>query len=435
MTIRTLVNVLLLSSLLGPGGAAAQERFALVIGNGAYEFVDPLRNPPNDVRLVSRALTGVGFKVTTLVDADLESMDNAVNEFAANLDAAGENTVGLFYFAGHGVQYQGENWLIPVGADVRQAAHLKYRTLSANFVLSMMEAARNATDMVILDACRNNPFRGFSLTGTRAVNHGMGQMDIAPYGSFLAFSTTPGKVAYDGAGDYSPFAEAFADEVATSSESIGDMMIDVRVRVKETTESLGHEPQIPWDRSSLLGKFWFNPHRSASAPPDEPAAETVMVAKADVAPTEPPAQDEPQPQVMAAAQNRPQPPARQTVFNCGAGPYDVPLQLAEHDGQQCVYASRLEGLDKCVLAKVEVVVGGTRPPNISLSRSRSSLDAQTGPRSPNPKGDNQWSTVNHALNCNYPQGCGNGEYAAALPASSPAVCDSFENVRLVLSVR
>ncbi|MBT8077920.1 MAG: caspase family protein [Gammaproteobacteria bacterium] len=236
-----------------------EERIALVIGNGAYETIDPLENPQNDVRLVSNALEATGFDVTLLIDADQQAMDEAVNDFALTLDQAGENAVGVFYYAGHGVSYDGQNWLIPVKSDIRQATHLKYRTLSANYVLEMMEEARNATDIIILDSCRNNPFRGFSLTGRRSLARGMGRMDIAPEGSLVVYSTAPGRVAYDGHGNYSAFAEAFASEVETTGESINDMLIDVRVRVKNATlhEELG--PQIPWANSSLLGKFWFNP--------------------------------------------------------------------------------------------------------------------------------------------------------------------------------
>ncbi len=241
-----------------------ERRFALVIGNGAYKGIDPLRNPPRDVVLVSQALESAGFKVTTLIDSDMESMDEAVNKFVDALDEAGDNTVGLFYYAGHGVSYSGANWLIPIDAEISRATHLKHRTLSANYVLELMEEAQNATDIMILDACRNSPYRGFSLSGTRAVTQGMRRMEIAPAGSFIAYSTAPGMVAYDGSGAYSTFAEAFADEVTNTTESIGDMMIDVRVRVKESTEDLEKGPQIPWTSSSLLGKFWFNPEKSAT---------------------------------------------------------------------------------------------------------------------------------------------------------------------------
>jgi formylglycine-generating enzyme required for sulfatase activity len=257
--LRSTLGIILCMLSLTSGTALAQERYALIIGNGAYEFIDPLKNPPNDARLISEAMESVGFNVTTLINVDVEAMQDALNKFATDLDGAGENAVGVFYYAGHGVSYQGKNWLIPVGANIQQATHLKYRTVSADEVLELMEAAQNATDILILDACRNSPFRSFSLTGTRAVSQGMSRMDVAPMGSYIAFSTAPGQVAYDGTGEVSPFAEAFASEITTSNQPIGEMMIDVRVKVRDKTALLGPQPQIPWSNSSLMGKFWFNP--------------------------------------------------------------------------------------------------------------------------------------------------------------------------------
>jgi len=362
--------------------------------------------------------------VTTLVDADLQTMDMAVSQFASDLDDAGENTVGIFYYAGHGVSYQGENWLIPVGADIGDAAHLKYRTLSANLVLGLMEASRNATNVLILDACRNSPFRSFSLSGTRALSQGMGQMAIAPSGSFIAFSTAPGMVAFDGSGKYSPFAEALADEVSTSSESLGDMMIDVRVRVKEATEGLGSAPQITWDNSSLLGKFWFNPKGTA-----DNRTEQIVVDNQREPEVEKTAKTQPE-------QTRPiEPMNRQTILACSSGPYDFPLESAGHNGQECKFSKRLDGLDNCTVTKVEVLVGGTRPQHITLSRSQSASDGEYWRRTPNASGENQWSTLNNGLNCSWPLGCGNGDYVALLAEGSPNNCDSFNDVRLKLSVR
>jgi len=262
---RTLCVVLILTALQ-PLTAAAADRYALVIGNGSYTNVDPLPNPPNDAKLISEALKKVGFEVTLLVNADRRTMDRAAKKLAQQLDAAGKNAVGIFYFAGHGVSYEGENWLLPIGSEITQGADIEYETLSANKVLKLLESARNATDILILDACRNNPFRSFSLSGTRAVSRGISRMD-APVGSFIAYSTAPGAVAYDGDGDYSPFAEAFAAEVNTPGNSISDMMIEVRKRVKEKTSKLGPAPQTPWDSSSLTGRFTFVPGTGASPTP------------------------------------------------------------------------------------------------------------------------------------------------------------------------
>jgi hypothetical protein len=260
-----IIRIVFCALVFTSASALAEERYALIIGNGAYENIDPLGNPSNDVKLVAEALQAVGFETTLLIDANKRQMDDAARNFARKLDDAGRNTVGVFYYAGHGVSYEGENWLVPVAADIREGVDIEYGTVSANKVLRLMESARNATDIMILDACRNSPFRGFSLSGTRAISAGMSQMD-APAGSYIAYSTAPGAVAYDGTGDFSPFAEAFAAEVRTPGLSIGDMMIEVRNRVKASTEGLGATPQTPWDASSLTGRFLFNPGQAVVPP-------------------------------------------------------------------------------------------------------------------------------------------------------------------------
>ena len=250
--------LVLLITVLLPNVALAEERIALIIGNAAYRDVDRLDNPVQDAKLVADALRSTGFKVTTVLDADLKGFEDGLNAFIEQLDAAGDEAVGLFYFAGHGVQQNGLNWLIPVDAKIEQAASLRYETVSAQEVLDRMAEARNPTDIVVLDACRNNPYRGrFSVSGTRAVTRGMAEMS-APEGAFLIYSTAPGAVAYDGTGDASPFASAFAKGIAKPGVSIGDMMVDVRRDVRDATRALG-TPQVPWTASSLLGQFAFVP--------------------------------------------------------------------------------------------------------------------------------------------------------------------------------
>jgi hypothetical protein len=246
------------------GGADQQDthqRLALVIGNGAYQNMDPLRNPPNDVTLIAASLEDVGFAVRLLVDITRRQMDAAVEEFALQLDEAGRKAVGLFYYAGHAVSYGGRNWLLPVNANISQAADIEYESISSGWVLGLMEGARNATDIMVLDSCRDSPFRGFSLSGTRSLSRGLVTMD-APSGSFIAYSTAPGQVAYDGTGDYSPFAAAFATEIKRPDFSIGDMMIEVTRRVKQSTRDLGPVEQVPWTHSSLDARFAFSPVRA-----------------------------------------------------------------------------------------------------------------------------------------------------------------------------
>jgi hypothetical protein len=246
----------------------AAERVALVIGNGAYKHASVLDNPPKDVKLVSSALKDVGFEVTTLIDADIDAMDLALLNFGKKIDRSGPDTIGLFYYAGHGITYNGKNWLIPVDAQVTDGAHVRRRTLSAQDILGDMETRKNKTNIMILDACRDTPFPEFQ-SGTRAVRAGMAEMN-APEGSFVAFSTAAGRVAYDGEGNYSPFAEAFAGEIPTPNVAINTMMIRVNARVRKSTENLGATPQVPWVNHSLSEDFWFNPRANAGSTEPKP---------------------------------------------------------------------------------------------------------------------------------------------------------------------
>lgn len=180
------VFVAFAASLVLAAAAQAEARFALVIGNANYTEVSPLANPVNDVELVAEALRATGFEVTALVDADQPTFENAVRSFAAQLSAAGEDAVGLFYFAGHGVQHNGQNYLIPVNAPITAVTDLRYRAVAAEWVLGLLEEAENSTNIMVLDACRNNPFRSLS----RAARGGLTQMN-APSGSYIVYSTAP----------------------------------------------------------------------------------------------------------------------------------------------------------------------------------------------------------------------------------------------------
>ena len=254
---RQVLGVLAGSLALLTTNLLAAERIALIIGNGKYEHIGALDNPPKDVELVSAALRDVGFDVTTLLDADIAAMDQSLANFYKKMDQAGSETVGLFYFAGHGMTFDGENWLIPVDAQVTDPSHIRRRTVSAQDILKEMEDRKNKTNIMILDACRDAPFKQLR-SGTRAVSRGMAEMR-APRGSFIAFSTAAGQVAYDGQGDYSPFAEAFAAEIRTPNVPINGMMINVNARVRKSTENLGAVEQVPWVNHSLSDNFWFNP--------------------------------------------------------------------------------------------------------------------------------------------------------------------------------
>jgi len=146
------LGILVLTLALMPIPASAKDRYALVIGNGAYKDITPLKNPPNDAELIRNSLRQVGFDVQLLLDADKRRMDQAVNEFADKLDQAGETAVGLFYFAGHGVAVNNLNYLIPVGAPIQTQEDVPYYAVPENWVLDKLERARNKTDIIILDA-------------------------------------------------------------------------------------------------------------------------------------------------------------------------------------------------------------------------------------------------------------------------------------------
>jgi hypothetical protein len=233
--------------LVSPKEALAGEaRHALVIGNSAYR-ASPLRNPVNDARATANALAQSGFSVTLLEDATQAAMLRAVRSLGDRLARGG---VGLFYYAGHGVQVKGRNYLIPVNADIAREYEIEFGAVDVNLVLAMMDSAKNALNIVILDACRNNPFaRSF-----RSVQNGLAQMD-APTGSFIAFATAPGSVASDGDGANGVYTKHLLAEIAKPGVPIELMFKQVRNGVMRETNGA----QTPWESSSLRGEFAFRP--------------------------------------------------------------------------------------------------------------------------------------------------------------------------------
>jgi formylglycine-generating enzyme required for sulfatase activity len=245
--------------------AAAEPRYALVIGNGNYgSSFSKLPNPPNDARLVSKALKDAGFEVMTVLDADQKQMKRAFSDFGNKLSAAGKDAVGLFYYAGHGVQVDGANYLIPTGASIETAADVDMEAVNADWVLQQMEFAGNRMNIIILDACRNNPLPA----GKRSAEKGLARMD-APKGSFLAYSTAPGATAVDGKGSNSPYSAALAKAIENDRVPLEQLFRQVRVDVMAATG----EDQIPWDASSLTGEFFFK-KPDGSAPAQQTAAMT-----------------------------------------------------------------------------------------------------------------------------------------------------------------
>ncbi len=224
-----------------PGG---ERRAALVIGNSAYRSA-PLRNPVNDARDMAAALARTGFNVTLVEDASLTGMRRAIRSFGDELTRGG---IGLFYYAGHGVQLRGRNFLLPVNADIAREDEIEDQTVDANLVLSKMDTARNTLNLVILDACRNNPYQ----RAYRSVSQGLAQMD-APTGTLIAFATAPGRIAYDGDGRNGVYTKYLLKQLGEPGLPIEQLFKQVRIGVSQ--ETLGR--QIPWESSSLKGDFFF----------------------------------------------------------------------------------------------------------------------------------------------------------------------------------
>lgn len=230
----------------------AESRTALVIGNGSYAD-SPLKNPPNDATDVAQALKTLGFEVLSFTNLDQNAMKKAIREFGAKLRSKGG--VGLFYYAGHGVQAKGKNYLIPVGATVNTEEEVEYESVEVGLVLAQMESANNNINIVILDACRNNPFaRSF-----RSADKGLASID-APSGTLLAYSTAPGSVASDGTGRNGLYTQELLKAIRTDGLSIEDVFKRVRVSVRGSTENR----QTPWESSSLTGNFFFTAKTKAA---------------------------------------------------------------------------------------------------------------------------------------------------------------------------
>lgn len=219
-------------------------RTALVIGNAAYKH-NPLRNAVNDARAMAQALGSVGFEVTLLENLDQKRMKKAVLSFGRRIAEGG---VGLFYFAGHGVQAGGSNYLIPIGASIYDELEVEVESMDAAYVMARMAKARNRLNIVILDACRDNPFgRSF-----RSAARGLTYMS-APSGTFIAYATAPGTVAADGPGQHSFYTRELINQIQVPGLTIEQVFKRVRAAVESRTKGR----QIPWESSSLKGEFYF----------------------------------------------------------------------------------------------------------------------------------------------------------------------------------
>ena len=221
---------------------------ALVIGNASYSR-SPLANPANDARDIGAYLAKLGFDVKTIVNGTRRQMDEAIVDLGRRSKAGG---VALFYYSGHGIQNNGHNYLIPIGANIASAADLEYECTDVNRVLSNLEESGCKMNIVVLDACRDDPF---SKSWARSAStHGLTGIN-APSGTFIAYATAPGSVAIDGSGQHSPFSQAFLNTLSIPGLSLFDFFQRVQLSVQSQTNG----QQIPWLASSFLGEFYFNP--------------------------------------------------------------------------------------------------------------------------------------------------------------------------------
>ncbi len=229
-----------------PVSAQTERRVALVIGNAAYPE-NPLKNPINDARAMASVLKQSGFHVIVRENATKQDMERAVGEFGRALQPG---AVALFYYAGHGVQVNGRNYLIPVDASIESEHNVRLETLDIDLVLDQIASRGSDVNLVILDACRNNPFeRRFRSRG----GGGLAQID-APKGTLIAYATAPGKTALDGAGENGVYTARLVEAMKTPGLPVEEVFKRVRAEVSRETA----DAQTPWEASSLVGQFYFN---------------------------------------------------------------------------------------------------------------------------------------------------------------------------------
>jgi uncharacterized caspase-like protein len=249
--------------VLMAGGACAENRVALVIGNSDYQNAGRLPNPANDAKAITKALQETNFEVQALTDLTRLNMGRALSEFANTIAAKGKDTVVLVFYAGHGLQIEGENYLVPTDANIEREADVPLATMRLADVMKALETLPSKMRIVVLDACRNNPFTPLQKTSGR----GLAIVD-APAGSIVAYSTSPGAEALDGTGSNSPYTSAMVEVMKEPGLAIEQVFKGVRLKVNKVTDGR----QVPWESSSLTENFAFLPTPSGAQVSKPPAA-------------------------------------------------------------------------------------------------------------------------------------------------------------------
>ena len=255
--------------------ASAENRVALVIGQSAYRAVPALPNAENDAKKMTELLGNAGFEVTATADLSQNDMRQTIGDFAAKVAASGPDTVALVFYAGHGLQIDGENYLVPVDVDPKREADIPLQAVRLNDLMNTLGALPTRMRIVMLDACRNNPFPALNKT----TGHGLAIVDTkaGASGSFISFSTSPGAEAEDGSGDDSPYTTAVLSVAREPNVPIEEAFKRIRVAVSQTTEGR----QIPWDSSSLTTDFKFFPGDKGQQGTTTPKPSTTPVRSTD----------------------------------------------------------------------------------------------------------------------------------------------------------
>lgn len=274
--------IALIFSALCSGQVSAADRAALVIGNGAYQNGDALTNPPNDARAVAQALRAIGFEVDIGVDLGKAQMEGKIRDFLNKAETA---KIALLFYAGHGMQDRGKNYLLPVDAKLEKSSDLDFNTIEVDKILDNLNDSLRTT-IIILDACRNNAqVRSFA-SRTAASRASVGAPTaFVPYaevgsGTLIAYSTAPGRVALDGAGNNSPYTEALLQHINTPGLELQQMLRRVRASVVAATNNR----QTPWENSSLTTDIYLAGPPSGQRPPVLATPATPTVAPPTVAP-------------------------------------------------------------------------------------------------------------------------------------------------------
>jgi formylglycine-generating enzyme required for sulfatase activity len=238
----------LLLMLLMQFSYSAQKRVALIIGNSDYKQFTTLSNPKNDARDISRLLKQLNYDVHTVINADKRTMDNAIRNFSAKLNT--KNSIGLFYYAGHAVQVRNRNYLLPLNSNIKTEADVPYNSVEVGWLMAYMEQAQNNLNLIILDACRDNPFGGRFRS---AIDRGLAKMDIVPEGSMIMYAASPGQKAEDGNGRNGLFTAKLLEVMKEPGLTV-DEVINKTARAVRKSSSSG---QLPYKEGIMLSDYYI----------------------------------------------------------------------------------------------------------------------------------------------------------------------------------